>query len=83
MPERRRSLEPTAEERIVTLERQVQALAEDYAEQVYGNSIPVTYDAYNGWSWTAEDRGGLYEPVEIRAIPKQEPKTKTGGGHNA
>jgi hypothetical protein len=50
MSERRRSLEPTAEQRIATLERQVRLLAQDYAEQVYGHRGPVAWDAYNGWT---------------------------------
>jgi hypothetical protein len=39
----------TPEQRIANLERMVQELAEDFAEQVYGHRGPVEWDDEQGW----------------------------------
>jgi hypothetical protein len=39
----------TAEQRIAELEAKVQALAEDYSNQVYGHSGPVEWQEEEGW----------------------------------
>ena len=39
----------TSEQRIATLEAQMQALAEDVAEQVYGHKGPVEWGDEDGW----------------------------------
>jgi hypothetical protein len=39
----------TPEQRIANLERMVQDLAKDYAEQVYGHDGPFEWDDEQGW----------------------------------
>jgi len=41
---------PTSEQRLAALERKVQALAQDYSEQVYGNPDALEWDD-DGQGW--------------------------------
>jgi hypothetical protein len=50
--------EPTTEQRIAVLEAKMQALAEDYSNQVYGHSGSVEWDDEQGWLQVVPNRWG-------------------------
>ena len=55
----------TDQQRIATLEKQVQALAEDQAEQLYGHPGLVEWDEEQGWLLVVAPFTG--EPVSRKA----------------
>ena len=52
------------EQRIARLERQVQALVEEYAEQIYGHKGPVEWSDDEGWLRVVPNR---FEAAEAAA----------------